>query len=349
LGLAAFVIVKRPSAADPIAGFQMTHFILTNRNINETQTEFSFKVSKTTRFLALNETATVLDPKRATDGIDARTQWAKSIIDDAQTSKGTVDVVVMVHGFNTDASEGFAAHRAGKDALLRNGLRGAAVVSFLWPSDGVLFGYPLDIRDAKKSAAILAVDCIGAIIQAGKDQGKTVRLHLLGHSMGAFLILNMFSPGPNHFDTVVKHWSFENVIFFAADVSQRHMAGGMGQGLINRTRRMTNYASKDDDVLFLAKLIRFFLWLNTKRLGRQGLPASLVNQKSVVNVDVTQHWRDLQKKHNMDFVTAFKKSHAFYRTDDVFVSDLIHVMDGNADPTKLPNRQVLPDGRLVLV
>jgi esterase/lipase superfamily enzyme len=123
--------------------------------------------------------------------IDAQTSGTVSQGDwlDLVAAQGGRDaVLVFVHGFNTRQTE--MLERLGKiEAGLRTeGYRGT-VVAFDWPSDGVLTAYDPDRRDAKKVAPHLVGDGILPLL----GMPGQPKVHLLAHSMGAYLTLRGFS------------------------------------------------------------------------------------------------------------------------------------------------------------
>ena len=113
-----------------------------------------------------------------------RATWIAQVLASAQTP----DILIYVHGYNTDHRDMLDRHRIIADRLTAEGFRGA-VVSFDWPSDGRAPHYTQDRNDAKAVAEHFVTDGVLALRQAAPGH----RLHVIAHSMGAYLTLRGFS------------------------------------------------------------------------------------------------------------------------------------------------------------
>jgi esterase/lipase superfamily enzyme len=103
------------------------------------------------------------------------------------------DVLLYVHGFNTSYDEArFRLAQIAADARF-----GGVAALYTWPAHGSLLDY-----GAAKESATIARDALSRILHRLADVPDTGRVHILAHSMGAWLAMealreNAFSGSPN--------------------------------------------------------------------------------------------------------------------------------------------------------
>jgi esterase/lipase superfamily enzyme len=247
----------------------------------------------------------------------------------AQEAGASRDVVIFVHGFNTDQSEMLA-----RMAKIEAGLKGqgypGAVIGFDWPSDGAVLAYGRDRADAKRVARYLVLDGI-ALLLAVRPR---LNLHLLAHSMGAYVILRGFSDiGDNV--AGAGTWKLGQAVWCSADVYRDWMADGAWGRLVmdRRVTRLTNFYSRADEVLNLSGT---FLNFGRRRAGRDGLPNAIPS--SLVDVYSTAQYQD---KVDLTGVSDFEQtllSHAWWFDDEGFYRDVALTLAGRV-ASNMPTRR----------
>lgn len=281
-------------------------FLFSRRTYNASEKKFKWGVSSKMRYVAVPE-GTVATREHFQPFEDNVEGWLTQI-DAAAAGR---PVIVFVHGFNTEQKD---ARR--RMSLIQEGLEAAGlsclVVLFDWPSDGTIPGYPLDRIDARKTAASFVAD---GIMQLRRVIPRE-RLHLVAHSMGAYLTLKAFGAIRN-FD---ERLAINEGIFVAADVEQAQLANGAdGQRAASRWfERFTNYYSSLDQVLNIQKEI-----VSGKvRLGYDGCPADTDPDYDDVYCggQYTAKVPDNEK--------GQVPSHTFYWSDPGFYQDMALTLNG---------------------
>lgn len=295
----------------------MIHFF-SRRAYNPSTHTFSNNPATLTRYFRNQPTA-------GGAGHDSRVDlasWIAEVLDSAETP----DILIYVHGFNTSHREMLDRHRIIADRMAASGYRGA-VVSFDWPSNGSVFAYPADRANAKTVAPFLVADGIFALRQAAPGH----RLHILAHSMGAYLVVRGFSEHGGN-------WRVGEVLFVAADVERRFMANGAWAALVmaRHCKRLTNYYNIHDEVLDLPKL----LLMGGERAGRVGLtPPIPANHQDLYCA--AQYEANVADKSHFN-------SHRWYFADDGFYRDVALTVAGTA-AAAMPTRRPTDKGGLALL
>ncbi len=257
------------------------------------------------------------------------------------------DLLFLVHGYNLSAAEVIQRHRRLKEDLMALGFKGV-LVSFDWPSDDKALAYLPDRHRAKKTALRLVTDGI-AYLSAQQTPACRINIHVFGHSTGAYVIREAFDDADDQ-ELPNMSWTVSQVLLAAGDVSAASMAAGNGASasLYRHCIRLTNYASRYDQVLDLSNVKRLGV---SPRVGRSGLPGKAPPQ--AVNVDCTAYYEKLAEEPSSiaaeDQPHGFvgTKSHSWYFGNRTFTRDLFGVVVGE-DRTVIPTRAVAPDGSLVL-
>ena len=254
---------------------------------------------------------TTIRCRREPSSRDSNTTVFREFVSDERIKS----VVVCVHGFNTELHEAFTWFRILTDTL--KNLRGVehdrigdrvvtsrkdlrlkpaadknsltAFIGFSWPSDGTVFKYASDQREAIRSAATFA-----HLLTRLKLRGKSVNLacHSMGnliacHTLAALVnkhlvppiaaedkkALKFFKRGDTHDVDDAEYvtrpngeWLVDNYVMIAPDVERRHVTKCFGagvetdyvgqfySGLQHLTRRITNVYSRFDTALTVSNL-----------------------------------------------------------------------------------------------
>ncbi len=293
----------------------------------------------TARFLSVPTTAADIDPSHE---ITAKKSWTLKVLEEAKASPTgkTGDILFYVHGFNTETGVMLQRHRKIRAKLAKAGFKGA-VVSFDWPSDNKAINYLEDRWDAKKSALKLVEQGIRRFVDYQQEDCE-INLHILAHSMGAYVLREAFDDADDVARIASVSWSVSQVMVISGDIS----ASSMGQGrsksssLYRHTVRLTNYFNPYDDVLKLSNVKRIGV---SPRVGRIGLPDKL--PQKAVNVNCGAYYR----KHEDRFAGGHYPSHNWYFEDQKFFDDVYATIKGDIDRHLIPTRAPGTDGGLHLV
>lgn len=286
----------------------------TRRTYNAQTNRFTNNAAALTRYVQITSTTGPVSK----GGIISRADWHREVLRAADSR----EILFYVHGFNTSQTTMLHRQAALERGLRKHGYRGA-VVGFDWPSDGNVLAYDSDRTDAKKVAPYLVTEAIGLFL----NETPRFRLHVLAHSMGAYLTLRGFSglgdaPG-------ARKWDVDQAMFAAADVDVEWMRKGAWGSLVmdRRANRLTNYYNGNDAVL---QLSGDFIHGGRRRAGRKGLPDLVASAQ--IDVDATQRYAAFPQK-------GAQISHRFYFEDDGFFKDVALTIAGTA-ADDMPTRQI---------
>ena len=249
--------------------------------------------------------------------------WLAEVSADA----GAGDIVIYIHGYNTRRVDMFARHRTIERALANEGFA-CAVVSFDWPSNGNIVDYKSDRADAKTVAPFFVRDGVTLLRQIVPAR----RLHVIAHSMGAYLLLRALSEQG-------EDVQLGEVLFVAADVERRWMQDAAWGGLVmgHHCVRLSSYCNAHDEVLNLAE---FPFLPGGERAGRVGLPPKAPPNHA--NISCTARYvKAVDDK--TDFV-----SHRWYFDDARFWKDAALTLAGTA-AAACPTRRAVAGGGQELV
>lgn len=265
-------------------------------------------------------------------------QWLRELVDLADGSADGVisptgDVLVFVHGYNNSAQELSDRHRILQDSLLDQGWRGV-VVSYDWPSDDSTLNYYEDRKDAAATAQFLVTHGIG-IIQSGRvKHGCETNIHLLGHSTGAYVIMEGFSAAQKNKRFYKDDWRIGQVAFIGGDVSCASLAldSDWNKPMFDRIMRLTNYSNGFDDVLAVSNAKRLGA---APRAGRVGLGKDPHPQS--VNVDCSGYFRSLDPDSQRHKVGWW--NHSWHIGNPDWTCDLALTLEGRYDRGAIPTRE----------
>ncbi len=293
------------------------HHFFSRRSFNAQKGRFTDNPADVTRYVAVTSTTGPVSKGHLMPCED----W----VDAVRASSASGHVMIYVHGFNTSQAEFLGRLKRIKGGLAGAGWTGA-VVGFDWPSDGEVLAYGSDRADARKVGRFLAVDGIGPLLKALKPG----RLHLLAHSMGAYLTIRGFSEVGDSGGPGAVPWSVREMVFVAADIEQKWLDKGASGALVaeKRSARLTHYHSGEDKVLDLSgKIIN----IGSKRSGRHGIRPA----KPDGFHDIDCAARYLARTPPVKRTTIH--SHNWYYEDPAFYADLAATLDGQ-DALTIPTR-----------
>jgi len=261
-------------------------YVICARDIIKKDKRFGSEPASST-YLAVPEDAATL-PKATPDQMREPDVWAKKVI--AEARKGVAagafgNLLVFVHGYNNSQTTVMQRHRRLRDDLRAAEFKGI-VVSFDWPSGDIGAFYLEDLVDANKSAFQLVSD---GIMLLAKYQEPTceINIHLLAHSMGAYVTREAFKAADDADDLAGRTWHVSQIMLIAGDISARSLreSDQRSEGLFRSCTRLTNYSSRHDGVLGLSNFKRAGV---APRAGRVGLPDDAPSQS--VNVDCSDYF-----------------------------------------------------------
>lgn len=290
----------------------------------------------TTRFLAVPPAAKSHDPSHTV----TRRQWFDAVLAEAKsgvnaaTGRDVGDIMLYVHGFNTDLKVMLDRHRRIRKGLESLGY-GGAVVSFDWPCADTALNYLEDRTDAKTTAMRLVTDAI-APFSRFIDQGCEINTHILAHSMGCFVVREAFDDADDRPAVAASSWTISQVMFCAGDVSADSMGvTAKSSSLYRHSVRLTNYANPYDSVLSISNVKRVGV---SPRVGRIGLPTGA--PPKAVNVDCGTYY----DQHREDFAGIPNADHAWYFYDPNFLKDVFLTVKGDIDRGVFPTRTTTSTG-----
>ncbi|HWU13690.1 MAG TPA: alpha/beta hydrolase [Caulobacter sp.] len=275
------------------------------------------------------------------------TAWRKAVLDSftEKTPQGLPrgDLLFYVHGFNTsfkDALKGDADNRA---KLAAHGWTGV-YVSYDWPSLGETLGYYADRSNARASANALIDSALTMFVGAIVPDCQ-VRVSIMAHSMGAFVVRQAFSWAYQDVKTNAKAWSISQLLLVAGDVSQGSLSADQdgGRWFNKYVGRTTLYSNRFDSVLKISDLKN---GEPTPRAGRVGLPADAPASFCDIDCSALFNGLDLSLAERVNPATA----HCFYFKQDGFWRDAVLTLEGGIDRHVIPTRALLgtTDNRFTL-
>jgi pimeloyl-ACP methyl ester carboxylesterase len=245
------------------------------------------------------------------------------------------DVLIFVHGYNNDIAAVVDRTRALDRNLRASGWRGV-VVGFDWPSANSVLNYIEDRRDAALVAGALVARGV-RLLAEGQRAGCVTNVHLLGHSTGAYVILEAFAAAEKEGALFKSDWRVGQVALIGADIAADSLGAGAAWSapLMRRAMRVTNYSNGADAVLAVSNAKRLGV---SARAGRVGLPAGA--QAKAVNVDCTGHFQALAPAPGAGMAWC----HGWHFDDPRFGLDLALTLEGALDRHAIPGRVLGPRG-----
>lgn len=281
--------------------------------------------------------------KSAYDPGDAISQdrWRKSVIAAADDGLDdltglTGDILFFVHGYNNDIPTVLWRTRTLQDTLAAQGWKGL-VVGFDWPSGNSTLNYLEDRSDASQVAQQLIDDALQLVVDAQfpsdpKTKPCTINVHLLGHSTGAYVIMEAFANAAKNGALFKKPWRMGQVALIGGDVSCAALSATSewAAPMVERVMRITNYSNRYDRVLAISNMKRLG---TAPRIGRVGLPDDCPGK--AINVDCSDYFLSKDPQQST-FVGTF--NHAWHIGDPAFALDLALTLEGAIDRQAIPTR-----------
>ena len=273
----------------------------------------------------------------AKNWIDAVRSLADGDADQAVSQGG--DVLIFVHGYNNDSKVIRDRQLALTRDLKAEGWRGV-IASFDWPSEDSTLNYLEDRSGAAKVAKELVEKCIRPLSARQRKKCET-NVHLLGHSTGAYVIMEAFAQSDKEGKLFRTDWRIAQVAFIGADVASSSTAvdSEWAAPLFRRIMRLTNYQNPFDHVLAASNAKRLGV---APRIGRVGLPEH--PHPKACNVNCGDYFAKLNPKNEKFFGTF---AHSWHIGNRVFARDLAMALEGRIDRRAIPTR-VMSGGGLIL-
>ncbi|MGB7268593.1 MAG: alpha/beta hydrolase [Albidovulum sp.] len=292
-----------------------------------------------TKFLEIPGNVNRVNPDQAI----ARRAWLDRVMalakvrDNPNTGAAMGDVLIYIHGFNNTQAVMLERHRAIRKGLEAVGYKGI-VVSFDWPSASSALNYLEDRTDAKLTALRLVNDGI-APFSRFVQQDCEISVHVLAHSMGAYVLREAFDDADDRPAVAATSWTIGQAMMCSADISADSMGTTpKSSSLYRHCTRLTNYSNPYDAVLSISNVKRVGV---SPRVGRIGLPSGAPRKS--VNVDCGLYYDE----HRDNFAGITNSDHAWYFFDPNFLKDVYLTLLGEIDRESIPTR-LIRDGRLYL-
>lgn len=242
------------------------------------------------------------------------------------------DILFLVHGFNVSHEAARAFHLKCAAALGTAGWTGQ-VISYDWPSDGLVFAYLPDRSNARAAASALVTAGI-ALLERMQRQDCAINVNVMAHSMGGFVVQQAFTWS---YQDVPAGWKVGQLMFAAADVDYTVFSAGTVSASMfeQHAGRLTAYCNSYDKALLVSNAKRLDL---APRMGRVGLPADAPPMMCEVDCSklFAKAYPDLGQQ--LDPVTT----HCFYFDQPEFWRDVVLTLGGGIDRSVIPTRVVDP-------
>jgi len=261
--------------------------------------------------------------------------WAEEVLAnfplrrDAQgAARREGDILFLVHGFNVGQADALAFHDKCRKALLASGWNGI-LISYDWPSDGLVFAYLPDRANARAAASQLVQSGI-ALLESTQRQDCAVNVHILAHSMGAFVTQQAFTWA---YQDVPPGWKVGQVLLVAGDVDYSVFSSDniSAQRFAQHSGRLTAYCNHYDKALLASNAKRVAL---APRLGRVGLPDD--SPQMMIGVDCSALFEVADQ--GLGALLSPVATHCFYFDRPEFWQDAVLTLAGGIDRNVMPTR-----------
>jgi|GEM_PF-696753 len=249
------------------------------------------------------------------------------------------DILFLVHGFNVSHAAAKAFHMQCAAGLAQAGWQGQ-LISYDWPSDGLVFAYLADRAHARAAASSLVTAGIAVLEQAQKAD-CSVNVHVLAHSMGCFVTQQAFTWA---YQDVPPDWKIGQLMMAAADVDATVFSAShySAQMFARHAGRLTAYCNSYDKALMVSAAKRLDL---APRMGRVGLPADTPDM--MCEVDCTAYFH--QAYPDIEAEMSPLTTHCFYFAQPEFWQDVTLTLAGGIDRSVFPTREATGvDDRFIL-
>jgi hypothetical protein len=250
------------------------------------------------------------------------------------------DILIYIHGFNTPMEVMLERQRLTRAGLESEGFEGV-VIAFDWPSDDSALNYLEDRTDAKLTALRLVDEGIASFAALQRPDCR-INLHVLAHSMGAYVLREAFDDADDRPGVAAHSWSVSQLMMVSGDVSSSSMDAGASKSssLYRHCVRFTNYFNPLDEVLSLSNIKRIGV---SPRVGRVGMSDNI--PPKAVDINCGNYYA----AHMGDFAGLPNPSHIWYFYDQRFFRDVYYTIRGDIDRYEIPGRARGDRGNLVLM
>jgi pimeloyl-ACP methyl ester carboxylesterase len=284
-------------------------------------------------------------PAMATSGFADLARWIKEVRDiaDGNPNENSIsiagDILVFVHGYNNDLDIIMKRQRQLAADLKAEGWKGV-VIGFDWPSNNETLAYWQDRSNGAAVAVKLVSNCI-KVLAAGQEAECRTNVHLIGHSTGAYVIMEAFVQAEKDGELFKSDWRVSQVAFIAGDIaaSSLSQSDAWSKPMFKRILRLTNYSNPNDSVLAASNAKRLGV---APRAGRIGAPEAA--DPKVTNVNCGRYFLGLNPKKSKYFGDF---THSWHIGNRVFARDLAMTVEGAISRDAIPTR-ALVNGELVL-
>jgi pimeloyl-ACP methyl ester carboxylesterase len=246
----------------------------------------------------------------------------------------TGDVVFFVHGYNNTIENVNRAYQKLHQGLSDHNFQ-CQVICFDWPSGNEAWAYLRDLGHARATAIRLVNGGVKLFVTA-LTKDCNIRVHVLGHSMGAFVVREAFDHADDGMATTAANWTANQLVLFSGDVDAPSFAENDAdtESLYRHCYRLTNYFNGHDEILQISNVKRFGV---EPRVGRVGLPPDA--PEKAVNVDCSDYFQQTYgSRPDIGKVERALFSHSWYVSDEMFMRDLAITLLGTVDREKIPTR-----------
>ena len=297
------------------------------------------------RYLKVPKHTQIPTPEHQVTGAGGGKKWLKEVqeLADSNPNPNCIspagDVLIFIHGYNNDLEIIMQRQRQLAVDLAAEGWRGV-VIGFDWPSDDNTLNYLEDRWDASEVALTLVTKGI-KLLAKGQEDGCKTNVHLIGHSTGAYVIMEAFAQAEKDGELFKSSWRVGQVALIGGDIAANSLAEGddWSGPMFYRIMRLTNYSNPFDAVLAVSNAKRLGV---SPRVGRVGLPDNA--KPKAVNVNCGEYFQTLDPKKSTYFGTF---NHSWHIGNRVFTRDLAMTLEGAIDRAAIPTRKH-ENGHLVL-
>jgi pimeloyl-ACP methyl ester carboxylesterase len=243
------------------------------------------------------------------------------------------DILFLVHGFNVSHAAAEAFHLQCKAGLAAAGWTGE-VISYDWPSDGLVFAYLPDRSNARAAASGLVTAGI-ALLEKSQQANCAINVHVLAHSMGAFVLQQAITWS---YQDVPPGWRIGQVLMAAADVDYTVFSEGTptATAFEQHAGRLTAYCNSYDKALMVSNAKRLDL---APRMGRVGLPDDA--PPLMCEVDCSAYFAGQYP--DLGAQLSPVTTHCFYFSQPEFWRDVAWTLAGALDRSVIPTRSPDPN------
>ncbi|MCV6575083.1 MAG: alpha/beta fold hydrolase [Cohaesibacter sp.] len=288
------------------------------------------------RYLRVPRRASIPTPEHQTKGRGDLAKWVQEVreLSDQCINPNSIspkgDVLIFLHGYNNDLKIIMERQRQLAKDLKAEGWEGV-VIGFDWPSHDSTLNYLEDRSDAAEVALQLVAKGI-KVLADGQGAGCEANIHLIGHSTGAYVIMEAFSQAEKDGELYKSDWRVGQTVFIGGDVSSKSLSSDSqwAKAMFHRIMRLTNYSNPFDSVLGVSNAKRLGV---SARAGRVGLPKDAHDK--AVNVQCGDYFQSLDPDKSTYFGTF---NHSWHIGNRVFARDLAMTLEGAIDRNALPTR-----------